>query len=318
MASDPTIENADFLDEQDSSEQLATAWARYWSRLLDITIGLMAAGFLLGLVFPNTFLKLLDAVGGNDLLLFLIFLPVVFLADALWNAVLGQTLGRAIAGIRIQKKSGNRLSVSEALNRNAQVYVKGFGLGLPLVSLFTFANAHGKVKAGEETSWDDSCDTTVVAEAASLGRTTLTAVLYLMLVFAIQVWDKITEDTLNSNVPQQTEAIDSDPIEQQLRAAASELKASLPQELDSITSLVDIEVDGRVLTYVHEISRRDASDEDIQSFLDTTKLAEVCNNSEMRTLMDDFEVTYKYSYFMPNSSSPLTLTVNRAACFAVD
>jgi uncharacterized RDD family membrane protein YckC len=292
----------------------ATAWSRYWSRLLDLTIWMGFCGFLLGFLFPTIFLKLLEITGGNDLLVGVILLPAVILIDALCLAAFGQTIGRAIASIRVIKISGERLTLSDAVNRNLQVYVKGLGLGIPLVSLVTLLNAHGKVNAGQETSWDESVETRVVAESASLARTILTALLYILAVASIQIWDMESERTLDREMPRQSDFSAPDPIEEQLRTAALEIKSSLPQKLDQITTLVDVTVQGRTLSYLHEISRRDASDDALRKFLVANTIPKVCKDSQMRQAMDDFNVVYRYSYQLPRSSSPISIEVDRNVC----
>ena len=295
----------------------ATAWSRYWSRLLDLTIWMGVCGFLLGFLFPNIFLKLLEITGGNDLLVGVMLLPAVILIDALCLAAFGQTIGRAIAGIRVTKISGQRLTVSEAVNRNLQVYVKGLGLGIPIVSLVTLLNAHGKISAGQETSWDESVETRVVAESASLARTILTALLYILAIAAIQIWDMERERTLDREMPRQSDFSAPDPIEEQLRTVALEIKSGLPQKIDEITTLVDVTVQGRTLSYMHEISRRDASDDALRKFIVSNTIPKVCKDMQMRQAMDDFDVVYRYSYQLPRSTSPVSVEVNRNVCLNV-
>ncbi len=111
------------------------------------------------------------------------------------------------------------------MNRNWQVYVKGLALGLPLVALFTLVNAYGKVKTGLETSWDESINTRVLSKGASLGRTMVTATLYMLVIFAIDVWDRENERTLNQEMPRQSDFAVPDPYRDQLRSSALELKA---------------------------------------------------------------------------------------------
>lgn len=292
----------------------ATAWSRYWSRLLDLIIWMGVCGFLFGALFPNIFLKLLDITGGNDFLVGVVLLPAVILIDALCLAAFGQTVGRAVAGIRVIKTSGERLTVSEAVNRNLQVYVKGLGLGIPLISLVTLLNAYGKISTDQETSWDESVETRVIGESASLARTILTAILYVLAIAAIQIWDMESERTLDREMPRQSDFSAPDPIEEQLRTVALQLKSSLPQKLDDITTLVDVTVQGRTLSYVHEISRRDASDDALRKFIVANTVPKVCKDSQMRQAMDDFDVVYRYNYQLPRSSSPVSVDVDRNVC----
>lgn len=84
----------------------------------------------------------------NVLALLLAMLPIaVLLAFA-------QTPGKWLLGIRVRNADGTRLSFLKALQREAWVLVRGLGLGLPVVTLFTLVMSHGDLKNEGTTCWD--------------------------------------------------------------------------------------------------------------------------------------------------------------------
>lgn len=167
---------------------LATAWQRFWSRHLDMTFCSLILVFLLGVV--SYYLPGFVAKPANLTEMFtyaVILITILMAMDAFCLAFLGQTFGRALAGIKVIKKSGDRLTFFEALYRNLQVLFFGMGFGLPILHLIVMWFAYFGVRDGIETSWDRSRYTYVISESSSLGSTILTAALNIILMFTINL-----------------------------------------------------------------------------------------------------------------------------------
>jgi uncharacterized RDD family membrane protein YckC len=169
---------------------LATAWQRFWSRNLDLIFLSLLISFLSGVLkyhFPESFSAPanLNEVLASYFLMFTI--SVAF--DAFCLAVFGQTFGRALAGIRVIKKTGNRLTFFEAFYRNVLVFIFGMFFIIPFLECISMLFAYFRVRDGVETIWDQSLDTYVVSESASLGSTFLTAVLSIFLLVTISIVD---------------------------------------------------------------------------------------------------------------------------------
>jgi len=294
----------------------ATPWSRYWSRVFDLTIWIFIVSFLFGGLFPDLFLKFSEATKGNDLLLGMAILPIALVFDAICLAAFGQTLGRAIAGIRVTKLDGNRLTATEAVTRNFLVYLKGLGLGIPIISLFTLIASYNRLKNHNETSWDVSTDTLVSAIGSNFARTCLVGTLYIAALGGLTAWSKEREIKIDGEIPRANSSADPDPVEDQLRAAAFEMRRDLPKKLDEITTLTNINVMGRTLVYIYSISRRDASDTELRDFVENTKLVGMCKNQQMRHLMKDYGVTYRYSYLMPGADKTIDVDINEIKCSA--
>ena len=230
--------------------------------------------------------------------------------DAFCLALLGNTLGRAIVGIRVETIRHERLSVPIALYRNGFVYLEGFGLGIPLVSLFTQISSYRTIKAGQQTPWDKDLYTRVYEVSSGPIRTFICAVLVVIAIaapFIIKETDRQRRLAATGNplAPSQ------DPIEKLLKDAADELK---PQMVDGITRLNSVKADGRTFIYNYSVTRRDGSDASFSKFFVNNIRPKVCAGKETSLMMKDYQVTYRYNYLMPNASAPLSFEVKWADC----
>jgi hypothetical protein len=160
---------------------LARPWPRYWSRMLDVTLGAYVVGLALGIAFPGL-MRWTTAQGRlGDILLTLVTFPIVMVADALVLALFGNTLGRLIAGVRVETIDFARPSLLVCLSRNMFVYVYGLGLGIGLVGLITALNGYTTVNNGALVRWDNDTRTRVYDRGSNIWRTCLVGALYLAL-----------------------------------------------------------------------------------------------------------------------------------------
>ncbi|WP_298196229.1 RDD family protein [Novosphingobium sp.] len=147
----------------------ASPWQRYWARQVDLTLAGWVAWLALRVVLPSA-----AGFGGDSLWAFwrtIALLPVVFVIDAVILAWWGRTPGLWLCGLRVVTVAGAPLGLAKALRRNLLVYVYGFGLGLPLISLVTCIHNHNKVEQNKPTSWDVACGTRVDDAEGSTLRT---------------------------------------------------------------------------------------------------------------------------------------------------
>ena len=163
---------------------LATPWARFWARALDITLVVVIASipfwFLLAFTSPALYDALLNGGKAPDIILQVILLPFALLLDAVIIRIFGTTLGKAIVGARLRSIDGERLGLRTLLRRTLGLYVKGYGLGLPLISLITFIRSFWAVRDGGIASWDRDNATRVFAYKPNIFRTTACAILFIV------------------------------------------------------------------------------------------------------------------------------------------
>lgn len=122
-------------------------WFRYWARTVDVvlavlTFSLIAGAFGLEVAKWNNY-----AIGWLGMLLWIPF-EAAFLSSS------GTTPGKWLFNIRLSDICGARLPFSLCLARAAAVFVKGQGLGIPIVALFTTMSAYSTLNSQGRTSYD--------------------------------------------------------------------------------------------------------------------------------------------------------------------
>jgi len=145
------------VSDEDSQETHLHPWQRFFARQLD----LMSTGILFGvaesLLGISNNLKILENSSAEGLLVCLLNVPV----ETFMIATFGTTFGKLIYGIRLTKAEGMPIDFHRSLWRAFTVYIRGLGLGIPFVSLFTFYTAYSTLKRQGKTSWDLDGGTTV-------------------------------------------------------------------------------------------------------------------------------------------------------------
>ncbi len=179
--------STDAISEGATSESMtleATPWSRFWARILDIHIEISILSIVLGFIVPGVFAGEIFKGRAGDYLIGFLLLPFVLLLDAAIQALFGQTVGKAVAGIRVETMAHARLTFGQALRRNAEMYIRGMILGIPLITIIGFWNSYKDLKAGRLTSWDRDLSTRVFAKRHKVVRTALTAALVVIWMLA--------------------------------------------------------------------------------------------------------------------------------------
>lgn len=154
----------------------ATPWRRFWARALDTLVDGALIGVTIGVVRPS----LIQDLGGWGQML--LDLPCGLLVDCVLYGVFGSTPGKAVAGIRVVSDVGEeRLTFRAYFRRNVEIYIFGFGLGLPLINLVALYRSYRKLAQGETLSWDQYAESKVLARSQSWIRTSVVAVVYVSL-----------------------------------------------------------------------------------------------------------------------------------------
>lgn len=132
----------------------ATGWQRFWSKNFDIITLSLGVGAAFAVLFPDTFLSQIES-DPSGRLLGIMLLPVVFVVDALILVLFGNTLGRALIGIRVENVDHSRPGIGTALGRGMRVWCFGCALGIPIAAIATYKVNFDKVSRGDQTSWDE-------------------------------------------------------------------------------------------------------------------------------------------------------------------
>ena len=173
--------------------ELATRWPRYFARMLDLSVSMLIAGSLVG-VFAGLFAPEVFERGGmlsNDIVVFLILLPVMMCIDALLYGIFGNSPGKAICGLKVLNLDSTRVPFGTYLLRNLHVWAIGLGFGLPGISLWTLIVAARRAGRGELQPWDVHTTTRSFDLADSLWRVVLGALLIVGLYVGIMALGQI-------------------------------------------------------------------------------------------------------------------------------
>lgn len=139
-------------------------WQRYCARMIDIQFFGFAAVIVIGLIggiFAAEpvlrFFELMQRgfVGTVIANVFIIGVTVPLLACfGAWTG----TPGKWIFNIRVREADGRRLSLSRSFRREATIWVKGFGFGVPFVSLIMLIICKVRLSEEGKTAWDEAMD----------------------------------------------------------------------------------------------------------------------------------------------------------------
>ena len=174
---------------------LAKRWPRFFARIFDIWwISLLftfVAAFILSM-YSAGFVRFINSPGSGQALQ-LLSLPVVMVIDAMLYKAFGNTPGKALLGIAVKTSEGKNLSFTQYLGRNFSMWVRGFGLGIPLVNLFTMGAQSGRLGKGLPASYDESPGYFVRAKPTHWARIvafTLAFSSLLVVISALNIIDK--------------------------------------------------------------------------------------------------------------------------------
>lgn len=182
MSEVSAIDDTAVVVSEEPVTKLAKPWARFWARLFDLNVLAYILGFISGMLWPAIYAPDSLLMQMPSFVFGILMLPFTMAADALIVALFGTTLGKAIAGIRIEPEQGKRISVGAALRRNAELYVKGLALGIPLICLYTYTQGYNVVSDRKRPSWDERNAVRVVSRGSNTFRVALLGVVTVLII----------------------------------------------------------------------------------------------------------------------------------------
>ena len=123
-------------------------WVRYWARTCDFLLFCFVGGVVGAIIWP----PLLEM---NDSLLGILLLVGYNFVEPLLLATIGTTPFKALMRIRVRNEDGSKLSYLRGLHRMFSLWIRGQGLGIPLLALFTYLNSYKRLNENGATSWDE-------------------------------------------------------------------------------------------------------------------------------------------------------------------
>ena len=137
-------------------------WLRFWAKMVDVWLSAIVLALLFSVLFPQWTMET------NETLFGLILLACTVPIHALLISVFGTTAGKALFNIQVTHK-GQKLYFGQAFRREAMVYVRGFGLGIPIISLITHIVAFNDLTENGSSSWDRDSGNIVTHGSPSVG-----------------------------------------------------------------------------------------------------------------------------------------------------
>lgn len=162
-----------FTPPYEASGKQVRPWVRFWARTIDTLLFAFCAGIIIGIIAP-AMLDLPDTIFGMIALFAYNFVEPAFFT---WW---GTTPGKALFRIKLLKGDSSRLTYSDALNRVFKVWLRGMGLGIPLVALFTHLNSYNRLTKEGVTSWDKDDGIMVTHQNIGAGRVLATVAILLV------------------------------------------------------------------------------------------------------------------------------------------
>ncbi|MEQ1667296.1 MAG: DnaJ domain-containing protein [Sulfuriferula sp.] len=174
---------------EENNSCVARPWIRFWGRTIDYSVWSVLVGFAIAYANNNGFIS-------NDTSLLLrnpFAYPILItftwaLAEPMVIPMFSTTLGKAILNIRLIHKSNQNISwdkwasemdVGVLYQRSMSVWLKGMGMGIPLVSLATQLSSYRILKSQGETSWDRDFGFTVTHGKVGYVRGSLAIIIIL-------------------------------------------------------------------------------------------------------------------------------------------
>ena len=124
-------------------------WIRYWARTLDTLVFAVGVGAIFAVIAPEA----IETRATERLLEFIaliLWIPI----EAAFISSFGATAGKALLRINVVNPDGSKLSYPQSLKRSFNVWLRGMGIGIPLVSIISMILAYKSLTNSGKTSWD--------------------------------------------------------------------------------------------------------------------------------------------------------------------
>ncbi len=285
-------------------------WLRFWARQIDYLLFGASLWAIAALWLGSEIEHFLQLEGflTNLLGTFLWIFVEAFLISK-W----GQTPGKWIFGITVKKRDGLSLSGSEALTRAFRVWLRGVGLGIPIISVFTMALAYNHLNKAGHSTWDESGHSLILHSHVTARRvlTGAASVVAAYIAYGIVGLAGMPESERLQEFRQQAVA-EVDALEHELSNWLADYDGSLTPLVDHVVGALDSEQmeefpfskDKSLRVFVLAGCDEDCSDLDLG-----------VKNAAGEYLVTDTETDASpVVYFEAKAGEPYNLVVNMVTC----
>ena len=165
---------------------------RFLARYIDNAIYLGAFFILSSIYFI-----VLGFLGGNisflnntnEYIIYVIMFIFLILIETIILTTFQTTAGKKFLNISINKKDNSEIKFKNAFKRTVLVWIRGLGLGIPLVSFITQLVAYGNLSTDNHTSWDKDANFEVINHSVPNWRIAVAFVIFILtIVFQVSVY----------------------------------------------------------------------------------------------------------------------------------
>lgn len=155
-------EGIDWSNHVPSGSQVRP-WVRYLARTFDFLLYAVIFGGTAAAIWP-------EIAEMNDTLLGILLLLGYNFVEPAMLALFGTTPLKALLRVRVRNNDGTKLSYGRGLRRTFSVWLRGQGLGIPLIALFTGITSYSRLSKDGITSWDRDGGFTVTHQTVAWWR----------------------------------------------------------------------------------------------------------------------------------------------------
>lgn len=155
-----SVTQTDYIVPKDWLELPVTPWRRYAARALDISFFGGIAFLLISIIFYSIAPYSADrffAIFENPSAVIVDVVLTTVLSCVLTGAIIGVSglsLGKIIFGVMVTDHAGKKIGITKGIQRDLAVFLRGLGLGIPLISMVTMYVAYSKLNKANSTTWD--------------------------------------------------------------------------------------------------------------------------------------------------------------------
>lgn len=171
-------------------------WRRYLARMLDVSVNgiliFLCLGMVLGVLSPQfaaNFFSIFEKPEGRLLESMLTTFVATFLTAA-FIGFTGSSIGKFFFGLRVMDKDNRPLGYKTAFKREMMVWVRGLGLGVPIIMLFTAYSAYKKLLKDGNTTWDQELGCQVVYRSNSIKQIALGCIGFIIFL-GVAAWTRL-------------------------------------------------------------------------------------------------------------------------------
>ncbi|WLD93091.1 RDD family protein [Alkalihalobacillus sp. AL-G] len=152
-------------------------WVRYLAKTFDMSICVFIVGLFLG-IFTPAFLE-----SASTFLLAFITIFLTLVIDTIFLSTWGTTPGRWLLKTYVLDNEGNKLTLPIAYKRSLSIWIRGFGLGIVVISFFTQIISYTNLTSTRTTPWDSNNDLVVLHDKIGVVRGVIAMILLLLILY---------------------------------------------------------------------------------------------------------------------------------------